>query len=271
MNEHAPFISLLTDYGTADEFVGVCRAVIAKLCPQAVVVDLTHGVPRQDVLAGAVILTQALPYMPVGVHVAIVDPGVGGGRRAVALRLAGGRVLVGPDNGLLWPAAQAGGGVQAGVEISNSRWRLEPLSATFHGRDIFSPVAARLAAGEPLEAAGEPLDPTALIKLDLPRARLDAGTLVVPVLRFDHFGNVQLGARLEQLHLQPGKQVRVTFPSGESTDATLVSTFTDVADGEALLFADSSAQLALALSHGSAARRFSLSAGDQLRIDAPGA
>lgn len=271
MSDRPPFISLLTDYGTADEFVGVCRAVIAKICPQAVVVDITHAVPRQDVRTGAVILAQTLPYTPLGVHVAIVDPGVGGARRAVALRLIGGRVLVGPDNGLLWPAAQAGGGVVDAVEISSSRWRLEPLSATFHGRDIFCPVAARIAAGEPFDQAGVPLDPAQLVTLELPRAQFEGDSLLAPVLRFDHFGNVQLGAQLEQLHLRPGEQARVTFPSGENTTVTLARTFGEVAAGEALLFADSTGQLALALNHASAAGRFGLKAEDQLRISALGA
>ncbi len=150
---------MLTDYGLADEFVGVLHGVIARICPDAHVIDLSHGVPPQDIATGAAVLMHALPYMPTGVHVAVVDPTVGGDRRAVALRLADGRILVGPDNGLLWPAALAAGGVEQAFEISASPWRLEPVSATFHGRDIFAAVAAHLAAGEPLELAGDVLDP----------------------------------------------------------------------------------------------------------------
>ena len=137
-------ITFLSDYGLGDEFVGVVHGVIAEICPQAAVIDISHGVPRQDVQAGALMLARALPYMPAGVHLAVVDPEVGARRRAVALR-CGDRLLVGPDNGLLIPAAERFDGVSEAVEISASPWRLEPLSATFHGRDVFAPVVAHLA------------------------------------------------------------------------------------------------------------------------------
>ena len=148
-------ITFLSDYGLADEFVGVVHGVIAGICPEARVIDLSHGIPRQDVLAGARVLARALPYVPAGVHLAVVDPEVGARRRAVALRtVEEGRLLVGPDNGLLMPAAERFGGVAEAVEISASPWRLEPVSATFHGRDLFAPVAARLACGAPLGRGG---------------------------------------------------------------------------------------------------------------------
>ncbi len=156
-----PVITFLSDYGNDDEFVGVVHGVILKLCPEARVIDVSHGIPRQAVDLGARALLRALPYMPAGVHLAVVDPEVGARRRAVALRVAEeDRLLVGPDNGLLIPIAERFGGVATAVEISSSPWRLEPVSATFHGRDIFAPVAARLAAGEPLEDAGTPLEPS---------------------------------------------------------------------------------------------------------------
>src|SRR4051812_36018827 len=150
-------ITFLSDYGLGDEFVGVVHGVIAGICPQAPVIDLGHGVPRQDVQAGALTLERALPYMPAGVHLAVVDPEVGARRRAVALRTAEeDRLLVGPDNGLLIPAAERFGGVLEAIEISTSPWRLEPVSATFHGRDLFAPVAARLPAGRPPPPARPP-------------------------------------------------------------------------------------------------------------------
>ena len=154
----APIITFLSDYGLEDDFVGVCHGVIAAICPQAQVIDLTHGVRRHDIRQGAIVLAQALDYLPVGVHLAVVDPGVGGERRAVALALADGRLLVGPDNGLLSLAAARGEGIVEAVDIAGSPFCLEPVSATFHGRDIFAPVAAALAAGEPLSATGEALD-----------------------------------------------------------------------------------------------------------------
>ena len=166
-----PVITFLTDYGLTDDFVGVCHGVIARVCPQARVIDLTHGVPRGDVRAGGLILQGALPYLPVGVHLAVVDPGVGSDRRAVALGTADGRALVGPDNGLLWLAAERAGGVIEAVDIGRSPFALEPVSATFHGRDIFAPVAARLAAGVALAEVGEACDPEALMRLEAVGAR----------------------------------------------------------------------------------------------------
>ncbi|MDE3134834.1 MAG: SAM-dependent chlorinase/fluorinase [Acidobacteriota bacterium] len=266
-----PVITLLTDYGTADEFVGVLHGVIARICPQAHVIDLSHGVPPQDVRAGAARLLQALPYTPVGVHVAIVDPTVGGDRRAVALRLAEGRILVGPDNGLLWPAAAAGGGVAQAREISASPWRLQPVSATFHGRDIFAPVAAHLAAGEPLEGGGATFDPVTLVRLEAPAASADAGTLIATAVAIDGFGNVQLGATADQLNAAIGdalqvEALQVDADSRVTLPAAYVRTFGDVGEGQLLVLSDSSRQLALALNRGNAAARLSLRPGDQVRI-----
>ena len=187
-----PLITFLSDYGLEDDFVGVCHAVIAGLCPQARVIDLVHWVPRGDVRAGALMLRGALPFIPVGVHLAVVDPGVGSVRRGVALRVADGRLLVGPDNGLLAPAAALAGGVVEAVDLGASPFALSPISATFHGRDLFAPVAARLAGGAALGDAGTPLDTGSLVALELPRARVVDGVLVAHVLHVDRFGNVQL-------------------------------------------------------------------------------
>jgi S-adenosyl-L-methionine hydrolase (adenosine-forming) len=211
----------------------------------------------------------ALPYTPVGVHVAVVDPTVGGDRRAVVLRLADGRILVGPDNGLLWPAAHAAGGVEQAFEISASRWRLEPVSATFHGRDIFAPVAAHLAAREPLELAGDVLDPTRLVQLETPRASAESGVVLAPVIGADGFGNVQLGAihdDLATIGLGLGDRVELELESGERRVGTYALAFGDVSNGELLLFEDSSLQLALAVNRGRAADVLGLRSGDQLRI-----
>lgn len=266
---HRPVITLLTDYGIADEFVGVLHGVIARICPGAQVIDLSHGVPPQDIGAGAATLVHSLPYTPVGVHVAVVDPTVGSERRAVALRVADGRILVGPDNGLLWPAAVAAGGVEHAIEISASPWLLRPVSATFHGRDVFAPVAAHLAAGEPLERAGEPVDAAQLVQLETPRASAERGVLLALVIGVDGFGNVQLGALhedLESIGAGPGDRVELTLESGETHLGTYAVTFSDVADGELLLFEDSTLQLALAVNRGSAADLLGARAGDCLRI-----
>src|SRR3954465_3781117 len=200
-------VTFLSDYGLTDEFVGVVHGVLARLCPEARVIDLTHGIRRHDVLGGALALARALPYTPAGVPRAAAPPPAGGvppaagapevgaRRRAVALRTAeDDRLLVGPDNGLLLAAAERFGGCVEAVEISHSPWRLEPVSATFHGRDLFAPVAARLAAGEPFGEGGEPFDPAELAGLELPSAHVEDGELVAHALTADRFGNLLLDA-----------------------------------------------------------------------------
>jgi S-adenosylmethionine hydrolase len=266
-----PFITFLSDYGLADEFVGICHGVIATICPKARVIDLTHGVPRHDVRAGALILGGALPFMPAGaVSLAVVDPDVGARRRAVALRLADERRLVGPDNGLLWLAAEAGGGVVETVDIGRSPLRLEPVSATFHGRDIFAPVAAHLARGVPLVEVGEPCDPAALVRLELPRARLlEDGLLVAHALYIDRFGNVQLNVSHEELpraELKLGRAVELQLSSGATHHATFARTFADVEPQSLLVYEDASRRLAVAVSHGNAARRLGIAVDEKVWI-----
>ena len=187
-------ITFLSDYGYDDEFAGVCKAVIARIAPEARVVDLTHGIARHDIRQGAAVLANALPFAPPGVHLAVVDPEVGTERRAVAVRVADeDRVLVGPDNGLLWPAIERLGGPREAADISLSPFRLEPLSATFHGRDVFAPVAATLAQGATLREVGTPLAPDALTTLESSQARIEDGRTLAHVAYFDGYGNV--GAR----------------------------------------------------------------------------
>lgn len=260
-------ITFLSDYGTGDDFVGVCHGVIASICPQARVIDIAHGVPRQDVRAGAVVLREALPYMPTGVHLAVVDPGVGGRRRAVALRLRDGRHLVGPDNGLLWPTAQAAGGIAEAVDVGNSRFRLQPVSATFHGRDIFAPVAARLATGVALAETGDPCDPSQLVKLELPQARVVAGTLVAHVLYIDGFGNLQLDARAQEL-AGLGRELGqlLELRASRALECRYVRAFAEVEVGELLLYEDAYRRLAVAVRDGSAAQRLQAGPDQEIRI-----
>src|SRR3954462_7890673 len=190
-----PLVTFLSDYGHLDEFVGVCHGVIARLAPDVRVIDVTHGIPRHDVRAGALVLRDALPYMPPGVHLAVVDPEVGGRRRAGALACAEEeRILVGPDNGLLTLAAERFGGVIEAIDIGRSPHRLEPVSATFHGRDLFAPVAARLAAGDPLGGRGDPIAPAELVPLELRRARGEGSEVIAHALANDRYGNVILDA-----------------------------------------------------------------------------
>lgn len=257
-------ITFLSDYGLADDFVGVCHAVIATICPQARVIDLTHGVARHDVRAGALILRGTLRYLPVGVHLAVVDPGVGGQRRAVATRLADGRLLVGPDNGLLSLAFEQGGGVVEAVDIGRSPFALEPLSATFHGRDLFAPVAARLAAGAALAEAGVPCETGSLVALELPRARVDNGVLVAHAVYIDRFGNVQLD--VEEPELEVGRSFEVGSAARGPEPARYVRTFADAGAGELLLYEDAYSRLAVAVNQGDAAARLGLAVDDELLI-----
>lgn len=255
----APVLTLLTDYGLQDEFVGVCHGVIAGICPAARIIDITHGIAAQDVLGGALRLAAALPYLPVGVHVAVVDPGVGSERRAVALRCQDGRFLVGPDNGLLLRGADRAGGVVQAVDISESPAQLFPVSVTFHGRDIFCPVAAHLAAGQSLAELGEPLDPGELVRLDIPELRIEDGQLRATVLLVDRFGNLQLNCRDERVQL--GSEVRI----GEH-HVRHGQKFSDAAPGELIMYSDSSGYLTVAVNQGSAAERLGLASGDELEI-----
>jgi S-adenosylmethionine hydrolase len=248
-------ITFLSDYGYEDEFAGVCRAVISQIVPGAPVIDLTHGIARQDVRQGAIALANALPSCPPGVHLAVVDPGVGSDRRAVAVETSEGRFLVGPDNGLLSRALDRLGGARGAVELSRSPFRLEPVSATFHGRDLFAPVAAHLALGASLEEAGEPIEPETLASLDLPVPRIEADQVVAHAIHADGYGNVTLnldGSMLADGPLREGERLELRAPDGRF-GALWARTFADVPAGELLLFEDSSGALALAVSGGSAA------------------
>ena len=264
-------ITFLSDYGLGDEFVGVVHGVIANICPDGRVIDLGHGVPRQDVQAGALMLARALPFMPAGVHLAVVDPEVGARRRAVALRTVDeGRLLVGPDNGLLLPAAERFGGVAEAVEISASPWRLEPVSATFHGRDVFAPVSARLACGAPLASAGAPLDAAELVALEQTQPRQEEGALVAHVVGTDTFGNVVLDASHGDL-LERG--LKLGDPVAARTAArrirgVLARTFSDVPAGGLLVYEDAGGSLALAINGGDAAALLGLRPGDEVRLEA---
>jgi S-adenosylmethionine hydrolase len=263
-------ITFLSDYGLADEFVGIVHGVIAGICPEARVIDLTHGIPRQDVLAGARVLARALPYVPAGVHLAVVDPEVGALRRALALRtVEEGRLLVGPDNGLLLPAAERFGGVAEAVEISGSTWRLEPVSATFHGRDLFAPVAARLAGGAPLGSAGVPLDPGELVTQEHSQPRQEADALVAHVVGIDTFGNAMLDAAHDDLlesGLRLGDPVAARV-GGRRVRGVVARTFSDVAAGALLLYEDAGGALALAVNGGDAAALLGARAGDEVRLE----
>jgi S-adenosyl-L-methionine hydrolase (adenosine-forming) len=266
-------ITFLTDFGLEDDFVGTCHGVIAGIAPDVRVIDITHGIKPGRVLQGALMLANTLAYMPVGVHLAVVDPGVGGQRRPLALRDESGRLYVGPDNGLLLPAAERYGGVVAAYELANPAYALEQVSRTFHGRDLFSPAAAHLALGVPLGDLGPPIDPEALVRLDIPQAEHGADGIRATVLGIDRFGNAALNLTrgdFEQAGIVPGTKVEVDV-AGNRYFAVAARTFADAREGDLILYEDSYRNVAIAVSRGSAAALLGLDEGSQLglHVDAP--
>jgi S-adenosyl-L-methionine hydrolase (adenosine-forming) len=261
-------VTLLTDYGRDDDFVGVCHGVIRGIHPEAQIVDITHGVQRYAVRQGALVLRNTLPYMPVGVHVAVVDPQVGTERRALALRTTDGRILVGPDNGLLslaWPRC---GGIDLAVDITRSPHRLEPVSATFHGRDIFAPVAAHLAGGAELADAGDQVDEAELQTVELPQPRVEDGTLVGHALVVDRFGNASLDVDHDDMagtDITLGSTVELEV-AGERYLATYAQTFADVRPGELIVYEDAYRTLAVAINRGDAAATLALRPDAEVRL-----
>jgi S-adenosylmethionine hydrolase len=232
------------------------------------VIDITHGIPPQHVLQGALVLANTLPYMPTGVHVAVVDPGVGGERKPIALRGGDGRLYVGPDNGLLLVAADSLGGIAEAVEIANEDYMLTPVSRTFHGRDIFSPAGAHVAAGVELRELGPVLDPATLARLELPVAQIGTARIRASALYIDRFGNIQLNLTskdLEKVGILPGTKVEVEVRF-ERYFAVAARTFAEVRTGDIVLYEDSYRNIALAINQGNAARMFSLRVGQEVRL-----
>jgi S-adenosylmethionine hydrolase len=261
-------ITFLSDFGLQDDFVGTCHGVIKRIAPDAEIIDITHGIPPQQVLQGSLVLCNTLPYMPVGVHLAVVDPGVGSHRRPLALRTGDDRLLVGPDNGLLLPAADTLGGVAEVHELANPEYALDMVSRTFHGRDLFSPAAAHLSLGVPLDELGPPIDPQALARLDLPAPEVGQNRIRSIVLYIDHFGNMQLNLKREHLEdagVLPGVTVELELAL-DRYYATAARTFADARAGDIILYEDSYGNIAIAISGGSAAALFGAVQGEEVRI-----
>jgi hypothetical protein len=261
-------ITFLSDYGHQDEFVGVCHGVIEKIAPGATVIDLAHGIPPRDVTAGALVLRNALPFVPKGVHLAVVDPDVGTPRRALAVRCHDGHQFVGPDNGLLWPALESCGGIEIAVDISNSPHRLDPLSATFHGRDLFAPVAARLCLETPIEQTGDTIAAGDVLRLDLPRPQVNGRMIGAQVIAVDRFGNLRLNVSADQMDeagfaLNAALRARV---GRRLRRAKFGRTFADVLPGEAVLYEDSSEAIALAVNGQSAAEALAALPGTEVEL-----
>lgn len=275
-----PLISFLTDFGP-DGPAPICRGVMLGIARDAQILDIGHHVRKYAIRDGAFLLWCALPYLPVGVHVAVVDPGVGTERRPVAILTQRGDHLVGPDNGLLIPAARRLGGIVAAHVLENRDYMLAATSSTFHGRDIFAPVGAHLAMGASLGSVGPAVEPDSLVDLSFPEPEVRAGELETAVLFVDDFGNVRLGGRPADLaaalgELRPGARIDLEFGGGDAgggepalrESTTWQRTFGGVAPGQSLLYEDSFGLVSLADNQGNVAKRLGLIADRPVRIRA---
>ncbi|MCX7790882.1 MAG: SAM-dependent chlorinase/fluorinase [Chloroflexaceae bacterium] len=261
-------ITFLTDFGYADAYVGAMKGVALGICPGATLIDITHAVPPQDVLAGALLLPAYVPFYPPGsVHVAVVDPGVGSERRGVALEvwLGGARqLLVGPDNGIFWPVLVEAEDFRA-VSLTEARYWRPQVAPTFHGRDVFTPVAARLAAGLPLEALGPPISD--LTRLEPPPVQREADALLGEILTIDHFGNCASNIRAGDLAgLGEVSRLRVVVAGRDLGPPR--RTFADVGVGVALALINSAGYLEVAVRDGRADVALGLRRGAPIRVDA---
>ncbi len=271
----APLVSLTSDFGARDPSAAICRGVILSIAPHVRLLDVSHEVAKFAVLDGALLLWCALPYLPVGVHVAVVDPGVGTARLPIGMRVARGDLLVGPDNGLLLPAAERLGGVVAAHALEAADYRLPEVSASFHGRDIFAPAGAHLALGVPLERFGRALDPASLVRVDLPAPEALPGALVSAAIYVDTFGNVKLAGERSDLEaslgpLAPGEPLvlEIGGPGGSTRALELrwQETFGAAPSGTPLLYEDSYGRLCVAVNRGDAAAQLGLRAADRVTI-----
>lgn len=260
------WVSFTTDYGLQDGFVAACHGVIAGIAPEVRVLDVTHLVAPQAIRAGAEVLAQTVPVLPEAVHLVVVDPGVGTSRRGVIVETGRG-VLVGPDNGVLVPAAAELGGVRGAYELTRPQWWREDVSRTFHGRDIFAPVAAWLARGMRPEELGAAMDISELVALSKPLSTVDSKGLRAEVVVVDHFGNVQLAVEGETLprSWNYGAKLRVSAGDFDGT-ARLCRTFADVGEQELLIFTDSAGRVSIAVNGGSAAARLATGNGAIVRV-----
>ena len=260
-------LSFLTDYGLDDGFVAACHGVAARIAPHASIIDVTHLIPPGDVRRGAAVLAQTVPYLPPAVHVAVVDPGVGTARRGVAVA-AGDSVFVGPDNGLLSWAVTASGGAARAFSLTNRDLWLAGVAATFHGRDIFMPVAAHLADGTELATTGTKIDVADLVTLPVPERTIRDSVAAGEVLTVDRFGNVQLtitAADAAEIGLKPGATALVRCGRHQLI-IPYREMFGAVAPGELVAYTDSAGLVSIAVNGGDAAQRLGLPPGARVSL-----
>lgn len=262
-------VSFMSDYGRADEFVGVVHSLIRSTAPGVGIVDISHDVPRHDVRAGGLTLARSAQYLCPGVVLAVVDPGVGTDRRALAIEVGDGQsILLGPDNGLLAPAVAMVGGATRAVSLTNTDYHLPAPGPTFDGRDVFAPVAGALCMGAEITDLGEIVDPNSLTPGILPVAREEDGDLVAEVMWVDHFGNCQLNLDPDDLDGW-GDVVQVqigTDPNADWRQLRRVENFSQIADGQIGLLIDSYGVLTIAVDRRSAEAELGSRTGTEVRL-----
>jgi S-adenosylmethionine hydrolase len=269
-----PFVSLTTDFGARDPSTAICVGVIQAIAPAATVMTVTAEIAKFKIRDGALTLWATLPYLPVGAHVAVVDPGVGTERHPLAVATARGDVLVGPDNGLLIPAAERLGGITAAHRLEAREYQLPVISTSFHGRDIFAPAAAHLVNGVPIEAFGPAVTPDALERLAWPEARVLDGALETAIVYVDSFGNIKLVGEVADLEaalgsLSFGDALHLRWADeGDTKEAVVpwVETFGRVPVGAPLAYEDAYARVCLAANQASGAQVLGLHEGLELTI-----
>lgn len=262
-------ISFLSDYGLRDEFVGIVKGVIADIAPHARVIDLTHEIPPFDVRAGSLALARCIAYVPTGIVLAVVDPGVGTARRGVAVSVGDGRgILIGPDNGLLSMGTALAGGADSAVVLNNPKYQLEAPGATFAGRDIFAPAAAHLCNGVAMSELGDAVDPNVLLPGVVPLSRSEGDDIIAEVTWIDRYGNCQLNVGPDDI-ASLGERVSLTLtsPTGERSTraASVARNFAEIGGGIGLVV-DSFGMLAVSIDRGSAAEELSIAVGDAVRL-----
>lgn len=260
-------ICFVSDFGLEDTWVGVCHAVIAEACPQATVVDLGHQIPPFDIHKGAATAAAGVHQLPDAIHLVVVDPGVGGGRSDLCLVTLGGTMLVGPDNGVLLPAAWRGGGIAEAYVINPSKIDFRGPLPTFHARDVLAPAAAALACGVQPQSLGDPVDPVTLFEAPFGQCRVDGASVIGEVLEADRFGSLRFNIPGEDLGELGLKSERLEVTVGHNALVVpLGKTFSDVREGEPVLVVDSSGWLTLAINKGTAIDRYGVVSGATVRI-----
>ena len=255
-------ISLTTDFGNADPWVGIMKGVMLSINPELAIVDLTHGIRPQDIIGGSLALADSIPFFPVdAIHVAVVDPGVGSTRKPIVVRI-GECYLMGPDNGLLWPAIERLGGFEKAWHITNQAFLIKPVSTTFHGRDIFAPVAAHLSLGTAASELGPEIED--LQKLILPRPVTKEGKVMGEVIMVDTFGNLITNICVENIGRLSGQKLTVMING--RVIGSISRAYSDVPAGDVLALEGSSGRLEIACFKGNAAAHLGATRGTPVEV-----